>query len=65
MSACLMREEVARAWGTSEGEAIHTEWSHKYTVEDFRTLAAQAGFTPRAVWCDSDRLFSIHWLEAS
>ena len=48
----------------AEGEAIHTEWSHKYTVEDFRTLAAQAGFTPRAVWCDSDRLFSIHWLEA-
>jgi dimethylhistidine N-methyltransferase len=48
----------------AEGEAIHTEWSHKYTVEDFRTLAAQAGFSPRAVWCDPDRLFSIHWLEA-
>ena len=48
----------------AEGEAIHTEWSHKYTVEDFRTLAAQAGFAPRAVWCDPDRLFSIHWLEA-
>ena len=47
----------------AEGEAIHTEWSHKYTVEDFRGLAAQAGFTPRAVWCDPDRLFSIHWLE--
>jgi len=48
----------------AEGEAIHTEWSHKYTVEDFRALAAQAGFIPRAVWCDPDRLFSLHWLEA-
>lgn len=48
----------------AEGEAIHTEWSHKYTIDDFRTLAAQAGFSPRAVWSDPDRLFSLHWLEA-
>jgi dimethylhistidine N-methyltransferase len=47
----------------ADGEAIHTESSHKYTIEDFRSLAVQAGFTPRAVWCDTDRLFSIHWLE--
>jgi len=49
----------------AEGEAIHTEWSYKYTVEDFRRLAASAGFVPRAVWCDAERLFSIHWLEAA
>ena len=48
----------------AEGEAIHTEWSHKYTVEDFRGLAAHAGFSPRAVWCDDQGQFSIHWLEA-
>ena len=48
----------------AEGEAIHTESSHKYTVEDFRSLAVQAGFAPRAVWCDPERLFSVHWLEA-
>jgi hypothetical protein len=32
----------------AEGEAIHTEWSYKYTVEDFRALAASftvAAFT--------------------
>ena len=46
------------------GEAIHTEDSHKYSVEGFRELAAEAGFRPRAVWTDSDRLFSIHWLES-
>ena len=53
-----------RAIAFAEGEAIHTENSHKYTVDGFRALASAAGFVPRAVWCDADRLFSIHWLEA-
>ncbi|HXI99693.1 MAG TPA: L-histidine N(alpha)-methyltransferase [Micropepsaceae bacterium] len=53
-----------RTFGFSEGEAIHTEYSHKYTVKDFRSLAQSAGFIPRNVWCDQNRLFSIHWLEA-
>ena len=48
----------------AQGEAVHTEWSYKYTIDDFRTLSAQAGFSPRAVWTDPDRLFSLHWLEA-
>ncbi len=45
------------------GEAIHTEDSHKYTVESFQALARAAGFRPAAVWCDKDALFSMHWLE--
>ena len=49
----------------SEGEAIHTEYSYKYTVDGFRALAVSAGFVPRELWCDPDRLFSIHWLEAN
>jgi uncharacterized SAM-dependent methyltransferase len=51
--------------GFAEGEAVHTENSHKYTVDGFRALASSAGFIPRAVWCDADRLFSIHWLESA
>jgi dimethylhistidine N-methyltransferase len=47
-----------------EGETIHTENSHKYTVEGFRELAMEAGFTPREAWSDPARLFSMHWLEA-
>lgn len=47
----------------SAGEAIHTENSHKYTVESFQALAARAGFFPTAVWCDAKSLFSLHWLE--
>jgi dimethylhistidine N-methyltransferase len=46
------------------GEAIHTEDSHKYTIECFREMAARAGFRPRAVWTDPERLFSLHWLES-
>lgn len=47
------------------GESIHTENSYKYTLAGFRRLAEQAGFRPRAVWCDPDRLFSLHWLAAA
>jgi hypothetical protein len=35
------------------------------TIEGFRCLAAKAGFAPRAMWCDVQRLFSLHWLEAN
>jgi L-histidine Nalpha-methyltransferase len=48
-----------------EGEGVHTENSHKMTIEGFRSLAAKAGFAPRAMWCDVQRLFSLHWLEAN
>jgi L-histidine Nalpha-methyltransferase len=47
----------------AQGETVHTEDSYKYTVEDFRALAEQAGFTPRQTWCGEEKLFSIHWLE--
>jgi dimethylhistidine N-methyltransferase len=64
VSTAAQRATVCgRSIAFSEGEAIHTEYSHKYTVDGFRALAASAGFVPREVWCDADRLFSIHWLE--
>ena len=47
----------------AQGEPVHTEDSRKYTIESFREMAARAGFSPRAVWTDPERLFSIHWLE--
>jgi dimethylhistidine N-methyltransferase len=47
-----------------EGQSLHTEYSHKFTVEGLRRLAVEAGFEPKAVWVDAERLFSIHWLEA-
>ena len=47
-----------------EGETLHTESSHKFTVEGMRALAIGAGFSPGPVWTDADRLFSVHWLQA-
>ncbi len=44
------------------GEAIHTENSYKYTVDEFGELAARAGFRQQAVWVDDDRLFSVQLL---
>jgi dimethylhistidine N-methyltransferase len=48
----------------AEGETLHTENSHKFTLDDLRALAIRAGFTPKAVWTDAGRLFSVHWLQA-
>ncbi len=45
------------------GDSIHTESSHKYTIESFQALAAQAGLDSIKVWTDPDELFSMHWLE--
>jgi len=62
----LVRQTVRVAGETlrfGQGEAIHTEDSHKYTIESFTELAVEAGFAPRKSWTDANRLFAIHWLE--
>jgi dimethylhistidine N-methyltransferase len=41
------------------GESIHTESSHKYTVESLHDLAANAGFIEESAWTDRDGLFRI------
>jgi len=46
------------------GETIHTENSCKYSVEEFRALAAQAGFRGAKLWLDRRGLFSLHGLQA-
>lgn len=48
----------------AEGETLHTEHSHKFTVEGLRALAVRAGFRPVTVWTDPQKLFSVHWLAA-
>jgi dimethylhistidine N-methyltransferase len=44
------------------GETLRTEYSYKYTIEEFWSLARLAGFCPKQVWTDADQLFSIHYL---
>jgi dimethylhistidine N-methyltransferase len=61
------RQQVALggcSYELEEGESLHTEYSHKFTVTGLRELARRAGFRPGPVWTDADRLFSVHWLDA-
>lgn len=48
----------------SEGETIHTENSYKYSPDEFRQLARQAGFDAVHCWIDPQQLFSVHYLAA-
>lgn len=47
----------------SAGEAIHTEYSYKYTEQSFARLAREADFNVRQTWLDDDGLFSVHYLD--
>jgi dimethylhistidine N-methyltransferase len=53
---------AGKAFDFAEGESISTEYSYKYTIEEFRRLAADAGFLPSRVWTDERKLFSVHHL---
>lgn len=48
-----------------EGESIHSEDSHKYTIAEFHALAAEAGWRAYRHWTDADNLFSIHYLRVA
>jgi dimethylhistidine N-methyltransferase len=52
----------ARRFEFAAGETICTEYSYKYSVEEFQALARQAGFEPRHCWVDPQKRFSIHFL---
>ena len=47
-----------------KGETILTEYSHKYSLDDFAALAASAGFAVEQVWTDDEHLFSVQDLVA-
>jgi len=44
------------------GETVLTEISCKYSNDEFRALARDAGYSPAAVWTDADGLFAVHLL---
>lgn len=47
-------------WAFAEGETIHTENSHKWSIDEFAALAASAGLSLERVWTDPEELFSVH-----
>ncbi len=58
-------EQLVRIDGQSfhfgKGEAMLTEHSHKYTLEQFRGMANRAGFIVDTVWTDPEQLFSVQY----
>jgi dimethylhistidine N-methyltransferase len=64
----LLRQNVnvgRYRFGFEAGETIHTENSCKYSIDEFRALAADAGFRGEKVWLDRKGLFSLHGLVAA
>jgi dimethylhistidine N-methyltransferase len=45
----------------SRDEAITTEYSHKYSLEEFADMVAAAGFATQKVWTDPKDWFSVHY----
>ena len=62
-----LRDQTVTVDGTpfhfAEGERVHTENSHKYTIDGFADFAAEAGFELRRAWTDPDDLFSVQYFE--
>jgi dimethylhistidine N-methyltransferase len=51
-----------REFDIENGEAILTEYSHKYTLDGFASMADAAGFAVAKVWTDDNALFSVQYL---
>jgi L-histidine Nalpha-methyltransferase len=50
--------EIGSVFYFKKGERIHTEYSHKYSVEDINVLMAGAGFSNVKTFFDSRRFFA-------
>lgn len=60
VSRCDQRVTIGNeSFDIDEDEAICTEYSHKYTIEGFATMAAYAGLTLRREWTDDERRFAV------
>lgn len=51
-----------RRFALRRGERITTEYSHKYSLEQFARLGRAAGFEVEEVWMDPQRWFSVQLL---
>ena len=60
VSQCDQRVTIGdESFDFDKNESICTEYSHKYTVEGFAAMAADAGLTLRRTWTDDDRHFAV------
>lgn len=60
VSTCDQTVRVCdREFTFAKGERIHTEYSHKYSIDGFTKLASAAGFSVQNCWTDEDDLFAV------
>jgi dimethylhistidine N-methyltransferase len=52
-----------RAYAFHEGETLHTEYSHKFTIAGVQQAAQSAGLQAGPVWTDPQHLFGLIWLD--
>ena len=62
------RHALTAAWPGGErrfasGERMHTENSHKYSVESFAALLRDAGFSLEQHWLDEQGWFAVFWAQ--
>ena len=50
------------AYAFNEGETLHTEYSHKFTIAGVQQAAQSAGLQAGSVWTDPQHLFGLLWL---
>lgn len=46
-----------------QGETLHTEYSHKFTIAGVQQAAQRAGLQAGAFWTDPQQHFGLFWLE--
>ncbi len=52
-----------RCWKFEKGERLLTEYSHKFSTEEFAELASDS-FVVKKIWMDEKKLFSVFYFEA-
>ena len=69
MALVSRRRQIAQVDGTDvgfdAGERVLTEYSYKYSSDEFAALAEKAGLTVVEFWTDPRQLFSVQYLSSS
>ena len=50
------------AYAFEQGETLHTEYSHKFTIASIEQAAHSAGMQVAAFWTDPQQYFGLFWL---
>lgn len=53
---------AGREFELARDERLHTEYSYKYTLDEFQQLVGRAGYAPVEAWTDPAERFSVHYL---